>query len=212
MLQTDFSSIDHKERSKERKKNIEENRGRVDKRVNAMAELKARREGKQRREEAETARREEQRKKDEEEAAILSSNKNSVKLKASDIYSDDSESEGGKSSPTPRRSPVSARSRSRSLSSSSSSDNEPEEVKPAYVPSRNDLNLIRLSRHKLERFVHMPFFDRIAKGCFIKVGIGQHNNQAVYRVAEIIGVYETAKIYNLGKTRTNKVSCTTFDI
>lgn len=92
-LQTDFSSIDHKERSKERKKNIEENRGKVDKRVNAMAELKARREGKQRREEAETARREEQRKKDEEEA-ILSSNKNSVKLKASDIYSDDSESEG----------------------------------------------------------------------------------------------------------------------
>lgn len=93
-LQTDFSSIDHKERSKERKKNIEENRGRVDKRVNAMAELKARREGRQRREEAETARREEQRKKDEEEAVLLSNNKNSVKLKASDIYSDDSESEG----------------------------------------------------------------------------------------------------------------------
>lgn len=92
-LQTDYSSIDHKERSKERKKNIEENRGRVDKRVNAMAELKARREGKQRREEAETARREEQRKKDEEEAGLIS-NKNSVKLKASDIYSDDSESEG----------------------------------------------------------------------------------------------------------------------
>lgn len=206
-LQTDFSSIDHKERSKERKKNIEENRGRVDKRINAMAELKARREGKQRREEAETARREEQRRKDEEEAAILSSNKNSIKLKASDIYSDDSESEGGKSSPQPRRSPVSARSRSRSSSSSSSSDNEvEEEIKPAYVPSKGDLNLIRLSRHKLERFVHMPFFDRIAKGCFIKVGIGQHNNQAVYRVAEIIGVYETAKVYNLGKTRTNKVS------
>lgn len=204
-LQTDFSSIDHKERSKERKKNIEENRGRVDKRVNAMAELKARREGKQRREEAETARREEQRKKDEEEAALLSSNKNSVKLKASDIYSDDSESEGGKSSPTAvRRSP--ARSRSSSSSSSSDNDGDEEEVKPAYVPNRNDLNVIRLSRHKLERFVHMPFFDRIAKGCFIKVGIGQHNNQAVYRVAEIIGVYETAKVYNLGKTRTNKVS------
>lgn len=88
-----YSSIDHKERSKERKKNIEENRGKVDKRVNAMAELKARREGKQKREEQETARREEQRKRDEEEAT-LSPNKNSVKLKASDIYSDDSESEG----------------------------------------------------------------------------------------------------------------------
>lgn len=88
-----YTSIDHKERSKERKKNIEENRGKVDKRVNAMAELKARREGKQKREELESIRREEQRKKEEEEAVQVS-NKNSVKLKASDIYSDDSESEG----------------------------------------------------------------------------------------------------------------------
>lgn len=76
---------------------------------------------------------------------------------------------------------------------------------PTFVPTRQDLNLIRLSRHKLERFVHMPFFDRIAKGCFVKVGIGQHNNTPVYRVAEVIGVHETAKIYNLGNTKTNKV-------
>lgn len=68
----------------------------MDKRVNAMAELKARREGKQRRDE-ETARREEERKKrEEEEESDMSSNKNAIKLKASDIYSDDSESEGMK--------------------------------------------------------------------------------------------------------------------
>jgi RNA polymerase-associated protein RTF1 len=202
-LQTDFTSIDHKERSKERKKNIEENRGRVDKRVNAMAELKARREDKQKREEAEEKRKEEQRKKEEEDATH-STNKSAVKLKASDIYSDDSESEGGKSSPhQPRQSGGSAR--SRSSSSSSSSDNEQdEEEKPAYVPTRIDMNNIRLSRHKLERFVHMPFFDRIVKGCYVKIGIGQHNNMPVYRVAEVINVYETAKIYNLGNTRTNK--------
>lgn len=119
---------------------------------------------------------------------------------------------GGKSSPQPQRqsSSASARSRSRSRSSytSSSSENENEEEEsktPTYMPQRQDLNLIRLSRHKLERFVHMPFFDRIAKGCFVKVGIGQHNNASVYRVAEVIGVYETAKIYNLGNTKTNKV-------
>ncbi|KAG5874670.1 hypothetical protein JTB14_011757 [Gonioctena quinquepunctata] len=217
-LQNDFNSIDHKERSKERKKNIEENRGRVDKRVNAMAELKARREGKIKREEAEEERKkkEEQKKKDEEEQIL--SKKNELKLKASDIYSDDSEEddEGDKSSPSPQRptAPASVRSRSRSRSprsssSSSSSDNDEEDEeksssKASYVPSLLDLNTIRLSRHKLERFVHMPFFDRIAKGCYVKVGIGQHNNAAVYRVAEVIGVYETAKIYNLGKTKTNK--------
>lgn len=202
-LQSDYSSIDHKERSKERKKNIEENRGKVDKRVNAMAELKARREGQKRKEELETARREEQKKKDEEEEAVVGTNKNSVKLKASDIYSDDSESEGGKSSPAPSRA---ASGRSRSSSSSSSSDNEPEEEekKTAYVPTKGELNSIRLSRHKLERFVHLPFFDRIAKGCFTKIGIGQHNNMPVYRAVEITGVYETAKVYNLGNTRTNK--------
>ncbi|KRT82392.1 hypothetical protein AMK59_4169 [Oryctes borbonicus] len=201
-LQSDYSSIDHKERSKERKKNIEENRGKVDKRVNAMAELKARREGQKRKEELETARREEQKKKDEEEA-VVSSNKNSVKLKASDIYSDDSESEGGKSSPAPSRAP-SGRSRSSSSSSSSENEQEEEQKKPAYVPTRAELNSIRLSRHKLERFVHLPFFDRIAKGCFTKIGIGQHNNMPVYRAVEITGVYETAKVYNLGNTRTNK--------
>lgn len=114
---------------------------------------------------------------------------------------------GGKSSPQqqqPRQ--VVGSARSRSSSSSSSSDNEQdEEDKPAYVPTKTDMNLIRLSRHKLERFVHMPFFDRIVKGCYVKIGIGQHNNMPVYRVAEVVGVYETAKIYNLGNTRTNKV-------
>lgn len=93
LLQTDFSSIDHKERSKERKKNIEENKKTDNKRFNAMAELKAKREGKQQREAAETARKEEQKKKDEEEQEKVSSKKESVKLKVSNIYSDDSESE-----------------------------------------------------------------------------------------------------------------------
>lgn len=199
-------AIDHKERSKDRKKTIEENRGRVDKRVNAMAELKAKRDGaKQRREELEVQRREEEQKKkkdDQEIPEIVSPGKKEVKLKASDIYSDDSESDTNTKS-SPPRAPT-----TRSRSSSSSSESEPEEEKkqPAYVLTRSELNQIRLSRHKLERFVHLPFFDRLAKGCFVKIGIGQHNNMPVYRVAEITGVYETAKVYNLGKSRTNKVS------
>ncbi|XP_066138501.1 RNA polymerase-associated protein Rtf1 isoform X2 [Euwallacea fornicatus] len=215
-FQTDFSSIDHKERSKERKKNIEENRGKADnKRVNAMAELKARREGKLKREEAEEERKrkeQERRKLQEEEEEAMSSKKSETKLKTSDIYSDDSDSDN-----EVRKSPVQkakSRSRSRSQSgsgsrssssSSSSSDNDEEELKKApYTPTKLDLNTIRLSRHKLERFVHMPFFDRIAKGCFIRIGIGQHNGAAVYRAAEVMGVYETTKIYQLGNTRTNK--------
>lgn len=63
-------------------------------RFNAMAELKARREDKQKREEAEEERKrkeEEKRRQEEEEEQL--SKKNETKLKASDIYSDDSDSD-----------------------------------------------------------------------------------------------------------------------
>lgn len=84
--------FDPKERSKERKKNVEMNRT-DDKRSNAMAMLKARREGKIKREEEE-AKKEAQRKQEEEKEEIEGvGGKSSVKLKASDIYSDDSGSE-----------------------------------------------------------------------------------------------------------------------
>lgn len=56
----------------------------------------------------------------------------------------------------------------------------------------------------MERFVHLPFFERIAQGCFVRIGIGNNNGRPVYRVAEISGVCETAKIYQLGSTKTNK--------
>jgi hypothetical protein len=35
------------------------------------------------------------------------------------------------------------------------------------------------------RFVHLPFFDRVVKGCFVRVGIGSHNGRPVYRVSSI---------------------------
>lgn len=76
--------------------------------------------------------------------------------------------------------------------------------KPVYITTKEDLNKIRLSRHKMERFVHLPFFDRVVQGCFVRIGIGNNNGKPVYRVAEVSGVCETVKIYQLGGTRTNK--------
>lgn len=73
-----------------------------------------------------------------------------------------------------------------------------------FITTKEELNKIRLSRHKLERFVHLPFFDRVVRGCFVRIGIGNHNGRPVYRVAEVSGVCETGKIYQLGSTRTNK--------
>ena len=90
----------------------------------------------------------------------------------------------------------------------------------------------------LYRWVHMPFFEDLVKGCFVRIGIGQNEGRSIYRVslchvydrhvyymyfvffrqflfhfdfihrllqvAQILGVVETAKVYNLGCTRTNK--------
>lgn len=50
----------------------------------------------------------------------------------------------------------------------------------------------------------MPFFAKTVTGCFVRIGIGNSSSKPVYRVAEIIDVVETAKVYQLGSTRTNK--------
>ena len=63
---------------------------------------------------------------------------------------------------------------------------------------------MRLTRSKLERWCHLPLFDNVVIGCFVRLLIGQNGDKTVYRVAEVIGVQEGNKIYNLGKTRTNK--------
>lgn len=74
-MQTDYSSIDHKAHSKERKKNIEENRERVYKRVNSIAEKKK---------EEEQTNKEEQTQKEEQETKTHNSSN-----KSADIYLSD---------------------------------------------------------------------------------------------------------------------------
>ncbi|XP_039280152.1 RNA polymerase-associated protein RTF1 homolog [Nilaparvata lugens] len=226
--------LDPKERSKERKKTVEENRGKMDKKAQAMNLLKARREERREREEKEKQQKIEQEKRREEESAKQGDAEGEdegedgdsgggggggrgTKLKASDIYSDDSgsgdsDSEGGKSTKSKSRARARARARSTSTSSrsSSSSDDDSRSIasskvkKVQFISTKEDLNKIRLSRHKMERFVHLPFFDRVVQGCFVRIGIGNHNGKPVYRVTEISGVVETGKIYQLGTTRTNK--------
>jgi RNA polymerase-associated protein RTF1 len=73
-----------------------------------------------------------------------------------------------------------------------------------FVESKEQLGRIRLSRHRLEKWVHAPFLKRAIVGCFVRVGIGMNNGRSVYRIAEIIDVCETGKIYQLGSTKTNK--------
>lgn len=127
-----------------------------------------------------------------------------MKLKASDIYSDDSGSDS-EDKRSGRRSSTSSRS-----SSDSEADGAANTIsatkKPTYITNKDELNKLRISRHKMERFLPLPFFDQLVTNCFVRITIGNNNtnNQPVYRCAEIIGVVETAKIYTLGRHRTNK--------
>lgn len=196
--------FDPKERSKERKKNVEMNRT-DDKRSNAMAMLKAKREGKQKREEEEAKRQaERETNEDKDELEGVAGSKSLVKLKASDIYSDDSGSDS-ESKRSGKRSSSSSRSSSDSENDGAAKTATSAAKRPVYITTKEELNKIRLSRHKMERFVSLPFFDRIVTNCFVRVSIGNNVSHApVYRVAEIVGVVETGKIYSLGKNRTNK--------
>uniref|UniRef100_A0A1B0CCY9 Putative rna polymerase-associated protein rtf1 n=1 Tax=Lutzomyia longipalpis TaxID=7200 RepID=A0A1B0CCY9_LUTLO len=189
--------FDPKERSKERKKNVEANKT-DDKRSNAMALLKARREGKQKREEEEAKRQaEREREEDKEELdGVAGGNPH-----PSDIYSDDSGSESDEKR-SGRRSSETRSSESESEDEQKGSSSVPK--RPQYITNRDELNKIRLSRHKMERFVHLPIFERVVTNCFVRISIGNHNGKPVYRVAEIVGIVETAKVYQLGKSRTNK--------
>jgi len=57
--------------------------------------------------------------------------------------------------------------------------------KPIYIKTMKELNRLRLTRQQIEKWVHYPFFDTLAKGMFVRLGIG-HNpkeHKAVYRVS-----------------------------
>ncbi|KAF5398874.1 RNA polymerase-associated protein RTF1 [Paragonimus heterotremus] len=126
------------------------------------------------------------------------------------IYSDASDASTDSSRPGARpqvrRPSLSSLSGSQRSGSSSEDDargrsRSPEEE---LVSSLDQLSRIRLSRFKIEKWVHMPFFDDLIKGCFVRINIGLNQGVPVYRCAEVVDVLETPKIYDLGDTRTNK--------
>ncbi|XP_023286147.1 RNA polymerase-associated protein RTF1 homolog [Seriola lalandi dorsalis] len=162
--------------NKERRSKRDE---KLDKKSQAMEELKAERE-----------------KKKNKTAELLAKRQ---PLKTSEVYSDDEEEEEEDDDKSSVKSDRSSR-------SSSYDDDEKEETPPKSQPVSlpDELNRIRLSRNKLERWCHMPFFAKTVTGCFVRIGIGNSSSKPVYRVAEIVDVVETAKVYQLGSTRTNK--------
>lgn len=131
-----------------------------------------------------------------------------TKLKASEVYSDDSDSseEQIMRKSQPKKKPVSSSSSS-SSESESDSNARVRSIKPKvqYVSTRAQLNQMKLSRYKLERFLNLPFFKRIAIGSFVKVAIAFNKDRSVYRICEVIDLAETEEPYQLGDIQTNKM-------
>lgn len=85
------------------------------------------------------------------------------------------------------------------------SDDYSNDDKDDHVISLAELNSIRISRTQMEAWCHTPFFAKTVKDAFVKVGIGSKNSTPVYRICQIISVDEGPEVYNLNKTRTNKI-------
>jgi len=196
-------TLDTKERSRARKVELD-NKTKKTKKSTALDELKKKRE--------EKLQKVEEVKKKEEVLAEGTEAEHKKKWKTNDIYSSDSsdddiDKKARSRSQDKRRS--SSSSSSSSLSSSSvSSRSRSRSGSPRHkserVSTKEHLEKARLSRLKLERFCHLPSFGKMVSGCYVRIGIGQHEGESVYRVAEILDVCETAKVYQIGKARTNK--------
>lgn len=192
------------ERSHDRRRVIEDKKD--SKKMSALNVLKARREEKKK--QAEII----QQQKEEEEKELLEKKK----LDADEVYPDEDEDDNDDRESGEQKSKDSYSDRSRRSSSSSSSgssrdsDSDDEDRsdrgkrRSQPISTKEQLASIRLSRHKLEKWCHMPYFKKTVVGCFVKIGIGNHEGRPVYRVASIADVVETAKVYQLGNTRTNK--------
>ncbi|CAF1654882.1 unnamed protein product, partial [Adineta ricciae] len=135
------------------------------------------------------------------------SNDNDVKWKVTDVYQtssdDDDEDEDDEDSLGNARNRR-LRSRSPDDRMLDSREHDTKRKRCTPITTKDQLKSMILSRFRMEKWCHAPFFADVAKGAFVRINIGQSNGEPVYRVCEINDVVETGKVYNLGVTRTNK--------
>lgn len=113
-----------------------------------------------------------------------------VKLKATDIYSDDSSSSlSDARSRTIEPSPV--------LSANSSDQ--------SVVTNREQLSRAILTRIQLESLLDKPVFEKTVVDCFVRVNIGSEGSANASRIYQIVGLQQDNKDYQLGGKRTNIV-------
>ncbi|KAH8416357.1 hypothetical protein KR222_000269, partial [Zaprionus bogoriensis] len=71
------------------------------------------------------------------------------------------------------------------------------------VRSLEQLDALRLTRHRIEQLLHCVNFEQAVRNCFVRLNINAPNQTPEYRIAEIMGVEELSEGYYVGKTPTN---------
>eukprot|EP01090_Pellita_catalonica_P007176 TRINITY_DN1778_c0_g1_i1.p1 TRINITY_DN1778_c0_g1~~TRINITY_DN1778_c0_g1_i1.p1 ORF type:complete len:353 (+),score=75.73 TRINITY_DN1778_c0_g1_i1:183-1241(+) len=85
-------------------------------------------------------------------------------------------------------------------------DKKEEKPRNTTIPSLYELNSIRLTRDKLEKWVAEPFFKYVVPGFFVRIGLGLGiKGKRVYRVAEIESISKGDREYQFGNVRTKLV-------
>ena len=148
----DYNNVlDTKERSQTRQKKMEEKK--LDQKSSALSELKAKRQEKERKDA------ERQKKEEAEEERKSRSKRGRSSSSSSSSGSERSRSRSGSSSRS---------------SSGSGSDTERFKKSPSkvqkYIETQEDMEPIRLSRYKLEKFVQLPIFSKLVMNCFCRIG------------------------------------------
>ncbi|XP_076825986.1 RNA polymerase-associated protein RTF1 homolog [Clavelina lepadiformis] len=127
------------------------------------------------------------------------------KLQVSDVYSHNDEDE----MPVTRSRSALMVSRSsdsgfdEEVAHTSDKDGRANNVKRQPLLSMDELSTIRLSRFKLENWIHFPIFKETVLGCYVRVWVGEDESRPPYVMAEIVDVVQTVKSYQFGKVRTN---------
>ncbi|KAF8384777.1 hypothetical protein PRIPAC_73919, partial [Pristionchus pacificus] len=120
------------------------------------------------------------------------------------VFGKEDSSFDSSSSNSSRSSSPSSRSTSRSRSAG---PNKEDLAAKRPVECLEELKLTRLSRFKLARFVHAPFFNKTVIDCYVRIGVGKllgNPNKDSYKIAQVIDVVETDKVYNVESAKTNK--------
>ena len=73
-----------------------------------------------------------------------------------------------------------------------------------YIETQEDLEPIRLSRFKMEKFVHLPIFKKLVMNCFVRIGIGQYQGRSVY--TGVIQSWTFTYIRLLNKSHENEIT------